>query len=311
MFRHIILAVSLLSCNKTIHKAPEVLPLDKTKKESLDEKYQLYLKLQPQGLDSDGWPTLHSKCDALGFLSLCKTAGGCVKADYFAAEESPGKWHRNQHKNCVETGGSKTSISKDMLMMGFVYGLYGMDKPTAIGYFARLEEYGKANDWIMGYPAETIEDLGRVYMTPTMTLTLYNILQFLGRPVEDDDSVARVPGGYQAHLRVLDMMVQAKIKGGLDAVQMRDIKELHSRDPRNALYQAVFHRWWDGQMDEVADILLDEKLFPSDRLPNSSDRCEAYLWQRDQGRDWEPCDEQLTHDGIDFMFAYWVAGFGK
>ena len=307
----ITLILSLTSCYKPTHKEKPTLPVEKTKLERLADKATLYRSLQPTALDQDGWPTLNSPCDAVGFLALCKTAGECQKANYFDAEESPGKWQRNQYKNCVETGKSKTSISKDMLVMGFVYGLFGMDKPTATGYFNRLEEYGRANDWIMGYPSETLEELGRVYMTPNMTLTLYNIIEHITgvRRETDLPPYQRVPGGYQAHLRVLDVIIQGKIKGGIDVVHMGDLNELHDRDPRNALYQAVFHRYRDGDMTEVADILLDEKLFPSDRLPASKDRCAHYLWERDQGKDWESCDENFTHDAIDFLFVYWYAGF--
>ena len=301
----------LFSCQKPIHKPVLPIPVEKTKSERLADKRRLYLSLQSQGLDADGWPTLYSPCDAVGFLALCKTAGGCQKADFFQAEQGPGLWQRNQHKNCVELQMSKTSISKDMLMMGFLYGVYGMDKQTAIGYFNRLEEYGKANDWIMGYPSNTVGELARVYMTPSMTFTLYNIIEWLSSKPQTPVMAGqqRVPRGYEAHLRVIDIMIQGKINGGIDAVQMKDLNELHDRDPRNALYQAVFHRWRDGEMGEVADILLDEKLFPSDRLPSSADRCEAYLWQRDQGKDWVGCSDGHIHEAIDFLLAYWAAGF--
>ena len=311
MYKNLLIILLCVSCQKPIHKPVPSVPIEKTKAERLAEKKNKYLSLQSTALDKDGWPTTYSPCDAVGFLALCKTAGGCQKADFFDAEQGPGLWQRNQHKNCVELGQSKTSISKDMLMMGFLYGVYGMDKQTAIGYFYRLEEYGKANDWVMGYPSETIDHLARVYMTPTMTLTLYNIIEWLTQKPQTQkmEGVQRVPRGYQAHLRVIDIMIQGKINDGIDAVQMKDLSELHDRDPRNALYQAVFHRWRDGEMGEVADILLDEKLFPSDHLPTSADRCEAYLWQRDQGKDWDGCDEGHTHDGIDFLFAYWAAGF--
>jgi hypothetical protein len=310
MFK-LFLIILIVSCHKPPHKEIHTIPIEKTKQEKLRDKADLYKSLQAQALDIDGWPTTYSPCDAVGFLALCKTAHGCSKANYFDAEESPGKWQRNQHKNCVETGQSKTSISKDMLMMGFLYAVHGMDKETATRYLYRLEEYGKANDWVMGYPSETIDQLSRVYMTPTMTLTLYNVIEWLtGKPQTPRmQGQQRVPRGYQAHLRVIDIMLQGKINRGLDAVQMSDLNELHDRDPRNALYQAVFHRWRDGEMGEVADILLDEKLFPSDHLPTSADRCETYLWQRDQGRDWEACDEGHVHDGIDYLFAYWAAGF--
>ncbi len=282
-------------------------PIEKTKIQRLELKADLYKSLQPSALDENGWP---HKCDAVGFLALCKAAGNCENANFFDAEESAGKWQRNKEHNCVETGGSKTSISKDMLMMGFYYGLFKMEKETAKGYFNRLEKYGRDHDWIMGYPSETLGDLGRVYMTPPMIATLYNIIEKVSgtKPLRSRSSRIMAPTGYQAHLRVLDILIQAKLKGGIDVFQMTDLDDLHNRNPKNALYQIVFHRFKDGDLSEATDILLDEKLFPSDRLPTSSDRCDGYLWQRENGKDWQPCDEGVTHDGIDFMFAYYLLG---
>jgi hypothetical protein len=304
--KFLLLVLALVGCQKVSHKEQQTKPVEKSKLEQVLEKAAVYKKLQAESLDSYGWPV---GCDGLGFLALCKTAGGCEKADFFAGEEQPGKWQRNHDHNCVETGKSKTSISKDMIMMSFVYALFGMSKDEATGYLDRLETYGKANDWVMGYPSETIGDLGRVYMTPTMVVTLYNLIEKItGKKEEISELKAAVPEGYQAHLRALDILIQGKMNGGLDTFQMADITELHDRDPKNALYQAAFHRFKDGEMGEVVDILLDEKLFPKDRLPASSDRCESYIWQRVQSKDWEPCAESKSHDGIDYLFAVWVAG---
>jgi hypothetical protein len=304
--RYLILVLALLSCQKPSNKEQETKPVEKTKLERLVEKEGTYKKLQPHALDQYGWPV---GCDGLGFLALCKTAGGCEKANFFDGEQEPGKWQRNKEHNCQETGKSKTSISKDMLMMSWVYGVFGMEKSVAIDYFSRIEAYGKSNDWIMGYPAETLEDLGRVYMTPTMTWTLYSILEKFGKKMPDHDGLKALPTGYQAHLRVLDVLIQGHLHGGIDAIQMADLNDLHDRDPNNALYQAAFHRYTDGDMSEVADILLDEKHFPKDALATNDNHCEPYLWQRDQGADWMPCSTKKTHDGIDWLFAYWLAGF--
>ncbi len=303
--KFLLLVLALVSCQPK-NKEQETKPVEKTKLELLNEKAAVYKKLQANALDEHGWPV---GCDGLGFLALCKTAGGCEKANFFDGEQEAGKWQRNKEHNCQETGRSKTSISKDMLMMSWVYALFGMEKATASAYFERLESYGKKHDWVMGYPSETLDDLGRVYMTPSMTWTLYSILESFGKVIPDEKSLATAPNDYHAHLRLLDIMIQGKLKGGIDVIQMADLTELHDRDPKNALYQAAFHRFKDGEMAEVADILLDEKLFPKDALPTSDNYCTHYLWQRDQGADWLPCDEKNTHDGIDWLFAYWLAGF--
>jgi hypothetical protein len=72
----------------------------------------------------------------------------------------------------------------------------------------------------------------------------------------------------------------------------------------------LYNKYRDGNQQQAIDILLDESLFPSDRLPTARDnRCEEYLWQRDDDpKDWGPCDSDRVHDGVDFLFAAYIAG---
>jgi hypothetical protein len=90
---------------------------------------------------------------------------------------------------------------------------------------------------------------------------------------------------------------------------LRTLKDYAENHPRNALFQALYHKFTDGVQDVAIETLLDESLFPADRLPTEQDRYTHYLWQRDDSEDWKPCGsaerrcEGLKHAGIDLMLV--------
>lgn len=243
-----------------------------------------------------GWA--HDKCDSLGFTALAKIAGGAQDADIYQAEGEPGRWYRSPEHDCYDLGQSKSDISKDMLMMLFPY-LY------AIGDKQNLKEiydYSQANGNVMGRGP-----LSRTLMTPPMVWLLQRMLGMIPYKIKSEVGVQKA--GFEKHLDAIALFTKAMIGGGVDPLQYEMIKQYAEDNPRNALFLALYNRYKEGDQSEAIAILLDESLFPSDRLPTSADRCEEYLWQRDYAlSDWGPCDAQKTHDGVDFLFAAYIAG---
>jgi hypothetical protein len=115
--------------------------------------------------------------------------------------------------------------------------------------------------------------------------------------------------GFEKHLDAVALLTKAMVGDGLNLVEYEEIRKYSQESPRNALFSALYNKHRDGNQQQAIDILLDGSLFPSDRLPTSKERCEEYLWQRDNDpKDWGPCDANRTHDGVDFLFAAYVAG---
>jgi len=284
---HYILTIFLLvSCAKqkpkqTQQRSPEVAA-----------KAELYKSLHK------GWAH-QAGCDSLGFTALCKLSNdGCQEADILQAEGEPGRWYRSAEKDCFDLGQSGSDISKDMLMMLFSYLYAKGDKQNLV----EIYDYGKAHGWVMGRG-----ELGRTYMTPSMVLFLQELLGRLGITLEP--SVEKQKAGYEKHLDVIYIMTSAMKRGGVIPADYETIRKYAAESPRNALYQAIYNKYKDGDQSAAIAILSDEKLFPSGRLPTPADRCEEYLWQRDdKPKDWEPCDKVGDHDGVDFLLAAWVAG---
>lgn len=267
----------------------------KKPKPPIEIELKIKLKAELYKALHTGWA--HSKCDSLGFTSLCKMSSGCTDVNIYDAQGEPGRWYRSPEKNCYDLGQSKSDISKDMFAMLLPYLYHIGDKQS----LQQIYDYGKANGFVMGRGP-----LSRTFMTPSMVSLLERMIGIYGT---SEETVETMRSGYEKHLDVIGMLSKAMLNGGLSTSQLKRLKGYLDENPRNGLFQAVYHKYTDGDQTETIKILLDESLFPTFRLPTSEDRCEEYLWQRDlDNSDWKPCDKKQTHDGVDFLIAAWVAG---
>jgi hypothetical protein len=285
MMHYILTILLIVSCAK--QKAKDT----KQRSPEVAVKAELYKSLHK------GWA--HDKCDSLGFTALCKLSGGCSEADIMQAEAEPGRWYRSPEHDCYDLGQSKSDISKDMLMMLFPYLYATGDKQN----LREIYEYGKSNGNVMGRGP-----ISRTFMTPPMVFLLQRLI---GINVSEfhNSSKEVAKAGYEKHLDAIDLLTKGMLGGGLDQIQYEEIRKYADANPKNALFVSLYRKYRDGNQQQTIDILLDESLFPSDRLPTSADRCEEYLWQRDNNpSDWGPCDKGQIHDGVDFLIAAWVAG---
>lgn len=303
MLRFLVLLALLVGCGPLKKKHddnPTSSPTD-----ILIAKRNIYAALSNDQGDKYGY--VHEKCDSVGFTSLCKSARGCAKADIFASEDN-GRWYRSPSHDCFPAE-SKSSISKDMFIMLFhyVWELGKTDKERARNALVRLEAYGKAHDWVMGDPSDTVEGASRVLLTPTLISMVYDMLDRLKmvQPTLGIFEDVGINKGFQAHLDVLRIYLTGQIYNAINDLDLRVLKGQVEREPGNALFQAVLHRYTDGDQTRAIELLLDESHFPSNSLPTSVQHCTEYLFQRDSGGgDWAPCpDEGKTHSGTDFIFA--------
>jgi hypothetical protein len=278
----IILAIS--SCQKREPKKPQQV------NEAVVAKAELYKRLHT------GWAH-QGGCDSLGFTSLCKMSGGCQDVDIYKAEGEPGRWYRNESHQCYDLGQSKSDISKDMFIMLWPYLYLKGDKEA----LRSIWDYGQTNGWVMGRGP-----LSRTYMVPALTLVLQEMI--LRSYSDTPEPVIPKKAGYEKHLDLIAIFTRGIMRGGISEADYELLRVYSNESPDNSLVKALYHKYKDGNQAETIAILLDEKLFPADRLPTAKDRCEEYLWQRNPGSDWQPCDSNKIHDGVDFLFAAYVAG---
>jgi len=280
--KHLLIILAIFSCSKKGAKEPTVV------NSAIVAKAELYKSLH------NGWAH-GAGCDSLGFTALCKIAGGCIDANITDAEGEPGRWYRNTSKTCFDEGKSASDISKDMFAMLLPYLYSTGDKQNLEEIYA----YGKSKGWVMGRGP-----ISRTVMTPPMIYMLQMMINKV-EPIE----VTKSKAGFEKHLDVISFYSQTLYKNGMDVTDYETLRRYVEESPRNSLMQSLLHKYKDGDQSKAIEILMDQTLFPSDRLPTPKDRCEEYLWQRDETtKDWGSCDKVGVHDGVDFIFAAFVAG---
>lgn len=283
--------------------APKPLQLDAARQQKLRTKYETYKRLYASALDANGFV---EGCDGLLFTSLLVASGLNQDLSQAESETEPGRWYRSAAQDCYPTGQSRSDISRDMLL-GLSLGLWQKGDGAAVNRFLL---YSQKNKGVLGGAIDGEELAGAATMSPSL-LSLYSELDYLlnGRTSANRGyfpELGKTFAGFEAHLMALRLIMKSSLYGGLIDSDFDLIARKAGEQPQNALFQAIYHSFTDGDGSQAADILLDEKYFPANALPQSAQRCELYLWQRDQNtKDWQPCaSENKTFPAVDFFWVY-------
>jgi hypothetical protein len=254
----------------------------------LQTKYDTYKSLAPSG-----W--IHTdKCDALLWSALLAVSKG-EAIDITAARNEDGQWFRRPAKDCFATGGSKSTISRDMLTGLMIYALHFKDEDV----INKLWDYGAARAWRMGDgdPSRTIMSPGLVGMLADIREHVTGKKSFLSTVPQ----VYSTEPGYTTHLSLLGLYIRGKV-GKFGISETNAIKDIVAKNPNNPLALAIHAKYIDGNFTASADVLMRD--WPEGRLPTTSDWCEEWRTQRaedDVGM--MPCSPEHTHSGGSFMFA--------
>jgi hypothetical protein len=209
-----------------------------------------------------------------------------------------GEWYRRPDHSCYMSGESASSISRDMLL-GLSYCLL---KKKDLASVASINDYALAHSFVMGEGV-----LSRTLMSGNLIKTYGLLEEHLGGRANTYRS--KIPDvwdcsvdGYRAHLLVLHLVLRGKITQGITKKMHTCLSEQYARVPSNPLFSYAYHRYRDGDQKETIAVLLNERYWPNDRLPESSDRCSEWLPMRDP-HEWPPCFEDKVFSGGDLVFV--------
>lgn len=280
-------------------------PLALELRDALLQRAQLYCDLSKYKYDLVGNIEQAGKCDGALFTSLHGSLCDYVSIDQFEDTNQQGNLCRDPECRCFYGDyGSKAGFSKDMASGVQFYLALNNDHQLT----QRIISYGENKNWMI-CDAHTRQDrLSHCLMSPKIIGRWYELLE-PGRP--------RIPSpwipmskGYGAHLQIVSILIDSLIYGKTSSAQNNLIKRQFRRVPQNGLFHAAYARFGDQrEQQKAAKALLEQ--FPEDRLPNSFDWCAEYLFQRDPGPDWQPCQRQHTHAGTDFILAAWLLTYQK
>lgn len=257
---------------------------------SLSQTGDLYCDLAQESYEKKGY--VHSKCDGVGFTSLMSVR--CKYVDLSVFNGPDWKLFRSPTHDCLSNEESKSESSRDMVLMRMLAAYVNGDTEWLNNYY----DFVKDNNLSICDSDGSLDGISRCFLS----LDLFRLL--------DELRLTTAKSGFEAHLFVLKTWLKGKAYGAITDGELSDLRELAEREPNNALYQAVYHRFLDGDMSKVHELLSK---WPNDRLPNTSDHCEEYLWQRDEVsmKDWSPCipgsGEVEEHSGTDFNLALYIA----
>lgn len=269
----------------------------------MNNKYLKYRQLMRATQDRHGFiDTEH--CDSLLFSGLV----GCVPSIHIDIEAAfDGKlWHRRPVEKACFPEHSKSTISRDM-WTGLLWWIYFNDRPdiaTDIVWHA-LKNWG-----IMGKAVNLSTKLGRCFIGFGLLSTFAKLSgKWYFWPLTllpADVNMKTLPTGYAAHIQVLHVLLRDLIDGN-DPSENQLLLRQSVREPLNPLFNIAV-----GNFQKALDVLKNPSLYPDDRLPTSKDRKENWLPQRDFGDDWFPDKgPEITHDGGDFVFLYWLMCYLK
>jgi len=279
----------------------------------LKAKYTTYLALSKKNLDKYGFVN-PDKCDSVKFTGYYIAAGGSTDILQAESQEEPGRFYRHAEHDCYP-GGAPSSFDRDMAL-GLGHALWATGKPEVA---QRFMDYTDSHGGRVGEG-----DLLSTDLRPGLITTYHAIINRSAgvpippRPTNPDPSqtdpstsltgiASDFPAqtGYEAELTVSHILLRGLIYGALNQFELDTLTQQTQRQPRNAFYQAVLHKFTDGNQGVAIATLMDESLFPAEQLPTIANFCTPYLWQRDDTpKDWGPCaDAGVVMSGADFLFA--------
>jgi len=295
----IVIALTITACKRDNE------PVESTTSEALESKKAFYCAEGKRVLSERGF--MDDKCDSLLFTSLWAVAcEPSFSVQDWEDPEFPGKWHRNPQRDCYLNGapnGAASSISRDM-MLGLWHLLWSKQDKDNI---RDLIAYGEKNNWVMGEAKDFETLISRATLSPQLISLLYAMEGGAALTQQSDDAIG-INTGFRAHLDILRILLNSRVRGAISDFELGTLKAQAERQPHNALFVGAYERFKGGS--KAIDLLLSEKHFPKDKLPNNHEQhCINYLFSRDEeSEDWIPCKDEpfKEHDGTDFVFAAWV-----
>lgn len=290
----ILLVLTNFACGKEEKKPKQLTTQEKL--EALKEKQSVYLSLLPSVQGVGGFIQSEA-CDSLLFTSLLASVN-VPGISLQQAEASPGRWLRRPASlpECYSNGLSRSTISRDQLL-GVLWWAF---RTKQVQVVKDLWDYGESRDWFMGQDSAGGTHTLFTPLVPLIARIRYRLTgfdhpaRFLPLASEFDQNKV----GFEAHLQVLQVVLDSKVKGNISASGSYRLEEQAARQPNNPLFQ-----WAVGNYEGAADSLLNESWWPADRLPSKRDRKEPWLLERDFGPDWEPADSDQQLSGGDFLFV--------
>ena len=298
-------ALVFCSCSNPFAKDNEpVDPVNNTVEE-ISKQRSNYIREARSLLDGYGFVSNGGDVGDSALFTCIAYAGGLTKINIRYLFKVMDKGLKPIRHPEISPKDAPTPISKDMfngiMTCLYIYGLENRDDAREIA--EQVISFGRSNKYLstwsfctdddkIKYKINTIDFLGRCVMTPGAVKDFFRLAIWLGWKCDIGCKITMatspdIPNdgkGYSRHLFMWGTWRNGKLEGGVNDLSLAQLKAAAEDEPNNALYQAIYATYSNGDMTKTGDALINKILYPREHLPTTENYCTHYLLQRDEKR---------------------------
>lgn len=216
-------------------------------------KRDLIVSQIPEVQDKYGF--VGTRCDGTTFTALLM-AFSSVEVNIGLAETEPGKWSRHVEPCYPDASQSETSL--DVYLMVLHWLLSMPDRQAASNVLARIIERGESSGWIMGQgPVKFTNILVLVPLIMEMEGLFKGNAKSELTVAESSDSIP-ILTGHKGHIAAFIILLHGRIAGHVTTAELLLLEQMAGDSPRNPIYQAIYHRFKDGDQSALEDIIIND-----------------------------------------------------
>jgi len=206
---------------------------------------------------------LSNRCDKLTFHGMFDAF--CRRSNIYDHEWNPGEWHRD-YKECYPDD-SRSEISTE----GILSALIAMFERGDYDKIQDFWDYMERNDWVAGVGPEKYTKMLQLKalikeIMEKHGIKLQNHAKVLRYAAESSDSSI----GYRGNVLAFYIFIHGYSLGYIESWHLKLLKELAKEVPQSPFYQALVGCYdWSENYQIALNILGDEEMFPSDRIPEN------------------------------------------
>ena len=209
-----------------------------------DSRAALYLMSKDVGIPSCDFATFATIAASLGVSP--EAISGLIKV--------PGRIER-YYSPCYP-GLSSSEASREMYI-GWLHLIWKNRDSTTL---SQLIEYGNRNNWVFGEGDQSLTN-----MSP-----LVPIIERMQDSFQISDlstQIDSVLSGFRGHVVADYIWLVGRVTGKIGPLELVTLKALVEASPGDPFYQALLHRFTDGDQTAALTALSNTQIFPIDKIP--------------------------------------------
>lgn len=201
---------------------------------------------------------LTSRCDSLTFVGHFNAAAHSV--DIYRHEYPQGQWHRSI--SLCTPDDSRSECSKENILAA----LHNIIKDEAA--IRRTIQHAKENDWNFCTGGDHPEYNRVPEFAPLLNAW---VRKLDGNSLVGEADATGIPSleGFRGNVLGSYLLLKGRVFGYLNAAEIAAAKTLTKTEPSSPLYQALYHRFTDGNQHSAIHMMT-KKHFPLDSLPTAN-----------------------------------------